>query len=71
MEYIREVIVEVQVEKIIEVPVLITIEKPIFKEIIIEEEVIVETNPVDIVEDPEEELQEREYEDPNLQQVIN
>lgn len=62
---------EVKVEKIIEVPVLITIEKPVFREIIIEEEVLVEANPVDIYEDPQVEHHEREYEDPNLQQIID
>jgi len=48
VEYIVEKEIQIPVEKIIEVPILITIEIPIFKEKIIEEEVIVEVNPVDI-----------------------
>ena len=39
---------EVPVEKIIEVPVIIEVIKPVFKEILIEEEVDVETNPIEI-----------------------
>ncbi len=42
-----EKVVEVMVEKIIEVPVTIYIEKPVFKEIIIEEEVLVEKSTVE------------------------
>lgn len=48
VEYIVEREVKVPVEKIIEVPVIITVEVPVFREKIIEEEVLVEVNPVEI-----------------------
>ena len=44
VEVIWEKIIEVPVEKIIEVPIHIFIEKPIFKEKIVEEEIIIETD---------------------------
>lgn len=43
-------IVEVPIEKIIEVPVTIEVIRPVFKEILIEEEVDIETNPIELYE---------------------
>ncbi len=49
VEVIVEKTIEVPVEKIVEVPIEIMVEKPVYKEVIIEEEVIVETD-MDLVE---------------------
>ena len=70
VEYIVEKIVEVFVEKIIEVPITIYIEKPVFKEIIIEEEILVETNTVQIHEDPNVEELFEEFEDEEMNRDI-
>lgn len=51
-----EKVVEVPIEKVIEVPVTIYVTKPIFKEVIIEEEVPVEVETFDYIEVSEEEI---------------